>query len=234
MTNYKQEIINRLDKSKFYKNLVPSLEDNGKPEALGLCPIHGDTHPSLSVNLKTGLFHCFSCDFKGDIFTFYQKVKDVDFPTALNEIGKMAGVVESDTKSKVVATFKYCDSEEKLLYVKERIEPGRNGRSKEFVFKHLKDNKWVLGRGFDPVLYRLSDVLKSKNVFFVEGEAKADLLASWGFVATCLDSGANSPWRDDYIEAFEGKEKVVILADNDKPGQEYALKIANALYGKLK
>ncbi|KAA0242501.1 MAG: hypothetical protein EDM70_14135 [Candidatus Brocadia sp. AMX2] len=92
----KTEILNRLDKSKFYQELIPSLEVNGKPEALGLCPFHDDTNPSLSVNVESGLFRCFSCDAKGDIFTFYQRFKDVDFPTALREIGKIAGIVESD------------------------------------------------------------------------------------------------------------------------------------------
>ncbi|NUQ57732.1 MAG: hypothetical protein HUT38_04605, partial [Candidatus Paceibacter sp.] len=189
----KKEILNRLDKTKFYRELIPSLKLNGNPEALGLCPFHNDHHPSLSVNLETGLFRCFSCNAKGDVFTFYQKYKDCDFPTALHEIGKMAGAGESDTKPKVIATFQYAGGTGNLLYVKKRIEPGRSGRSKEFVFKHLEGDKWVVGRGCDPVLYRLPDLIKSKHCFVVEGEKKVDFLNSWGLVATCLDSGANSP-----------------------------------------
>ena len=72
----------------------------------------------------------------------------------------MAGVVESDTKSKTVAIFKYTDEAGNLLYIKERIEPGRNGKNKEFVFKHLENGKWTLGRGCDPILYNLSEVMK--------------------------------------------------------------------------
>lgn len=72
-----------------------------------------------------------------------------------------------------------------------------------------------------------------KNVIIVEGEAKADLLNSWGLVATCLDSGANSPWKDAYIPYFKGKQ-VVIFPDNDEPGNAYACKIATALHGKVK
>lgn len=156
----KNEIFDRLDKTKFYQELIPSLKVNGKVEALGLCPFHDDTKPSLSVNIESGLFRCFACDIKGDIFTFYQQYKDVDFPTALKEIAEMTGATESDVKLKVVATFKYHDSEGRLLYIKERLEPGRNGRSKEFVFKHLVNGKWMLGRGCDPVLYNLSGVMK--------------------------------------------------------------------------
>lgn len=230
----KTEILKNLNFADFYKSLIPSLKTNGKPEALGLCPVHGDTHPSLSVNLETGLFHCFSCDFKGDVFTFYQRVKGVDFPTALKELGELAGITESNIKPAVVATFSYLDGSGQLLYVKERLEPGRNGRPKEFVFKHQEGNERALGRGCDAVLYNLPGLAKAKYCFIVEGEAKADLLHSWGLIATCLDSGAKSPWKDEYIKAFKGKEKVIILPDNDKPGREYAIGIARALHGKVK
>src|SRR3989339_708947 len=91
----KQEILNKLDKSKFYQELIPSLKVNGKSEALGLCPFHDDHNPSMNVNVETGLYHCHACDAGGDIFSFYMRVKEVDFPTALKEIGEMAGVVES-------------------------------------------------------------------------------------------------------------------------------------------
>ncbi len=230
----KQEILNKLDKAKFYQELIPSLKVNAKPEALGLCPFHDDHNPSMSVNLKSGLYHCHVCGAGGDVFNFYMQVKGVDFPTALREIGAMAGVVEADIKSKVVATFRYTDEAGNVLYIKERLEPGHNGRSKEFFFKHLENGKRVSGRGGDPVLYNLPELIKSKYAFIVEGEAKADLLNSWGLTATCLDNGANSPWKDEYLKVFEGKEKVVILPDNDEPGAGYALKIANALHGKVK
>ncbi len=231
----KAEILENLDIESFYRSLLPSLKANSKPETVGLCPFHTDSSPSLSVNVETGLFRCFSCDAKGDVFTFFQRIKSVNFPTALQEIGKMAGIagVES-VKPKVVAKFEYKDSMGKTLYVKERIEPGRNGRSKEFVFKHLEGDKWVLGRGCEPVLYNLPQITTADCIFVVEGEAKADLLNLWGLIATCLDSGANSPWQDKYTKTFEGKEKVVILPDNDKPGREHAAKIASALHGKVK
>jgi len=230
----KEQVLKKIDFSEFYKSFIPSLKVNGKPEALGLCCFHDDHNPSMRVNLESGLYYCPVCGAGGDIFSFYMRVKDVDFPTALREIGAMARVADTNVKPKVVATFKYYDSEGKLLYVKERLELGRNGRNKEFVFKHLENGKWTLGRGCDPVLYNLPALIKSKYAFVAEGEAKADLLNSWGLTATCLDAGANSPWKDEYLKAFDGKEKVVILPDNDNPGREYASRIANALHGKVK
>ncbi len=87
----KNEILTKLDKRSFYKAFVPSLKDNGKVQALGLCPFHDDHHPSLSINLINGLFNCFACGVKGDVFTFYQKIKNVDFKTALKEIARWRG-----------------------------------------------------------------------------------------------------------------------------------------------
>ena len=141
-TNEQNEILNRLDISEFYQELIPSLKINGKSDALGLCPFHKDTHPSLSVNHReTGLYQCFACGAKGDVFNFYMQIKGGDFPTAIQEIGEMAGIADSGIKSKVVATFKYTDEAGNLLYIKERLEPGRNGRSKEFVFKHMEGDR---------------------------------------------------------------------------------------------
>jgi putative DNA primase/helicase len=229
----KQKILNNLNIADFYKRLIPSLKVNGRDEAAGCCQFHDDHNPSMSINIKTGLYHCHVCGAGGDIFNFYMRVKDVDFSTALREIGKIAGVVESDTKPKVVATFKYADEKGNLLYIKERVEPGRNGKSKEFFFKYLNDGKWVFGRNGDPVLYRLPEIIKSKYCFIVEGEGKVDLLNSWGLTATCLDSGSNSPIKDEYIQILGSMEKVIILPDNDEPGRNYAYKFANLLHGKV-
>ena len=229
----KQQILDNLNIIDFYKTFIPSLKVNGKTEALGLCCFHDDHNPSLSVNVQTGLFHCFSCDAKGDIFTFYQRYKDADFPTALREIAEMTGT-NTDTKPRVVAKFEYQDENGKTLYIKARLEPGRSGRPKEFVFKHLEGSSWVTGRGCEPVLYRLPEIIKSNYCFIVEGEAKADILTSRGLVATCLDSGANSPVKNEHIQILGAKEKIVILPDNDTAGKNYAYKIANALHGKVK
>ena len=228
----KDEVLQRTDKRSFYKFFIPSLKENGKVQAIGLCPFHDDHHPSLSVNLDNGYFNCFACKEKGDIFTFYQKIKGVDFKTAFKEIAEMQGIVED--KPKVVATFEYKDEDGKTLYIKERVEPGRDGRDKEFFFKHRENDRWEKSRGCDSVLYNLPEVVNAKRLIFVEGEGKVEFLKEWGLTATCLDAGANSPWRKEYTKYIEGKEEITILPDNDKAGIDYAFKIANTLHGKVK
>lgn len=36
-----------------------------------LNPEHDDTNPSMRVDKVTGIFHCFSCGYKGNLFTYY-------------------------------------------------------------------------------------------------------------------------------------------------------------------
>ncbi|MBI5197057.1 MAG: AAA family ATPase [Nitrospirae bacterium] len=225
------DLLSRLNVPAFYQALLPSLKINGKAESQASCPFHDDRTPSFSVNIVTGLWNCLAGCGGGDVFGFYQRLKGVDFPTAIREIADLQGIEEG--KPQVTATFTYRDKEGGVLYRKERLEPGRNGRPKEFRFSHQEAGRWVSGRGGDPVLYNLPDVLQSKHAFIVEGEGKADLLGQWGLTATCLDSGASSPWRAEYLRAFEGKERVIVLPDNDAPGRSHALKVAEALSGHV-
>lgn len=227
----KNEVLNRLDKKSFYESFIPSFANNGKLQAKVTCPFHHDKHPSLSVNIDNGYFKCFACGEKGDIFTFYQKIRNVDFKTALKEIAEMQGITK--VKPRVVSTFNYEDVDGKTSYIKERVEPGREGRDKEFFFKHQENSKWVNGRGCEPVLYNLPEVVKNKILIFVEGEAKVELLRKWGLPATTLDSGAKSQWKDEYFKYIEDKEKVVLIPDNDKPGKAYGSMIANNIHDKV-
>jgi DNA primase len=68
------------------------LKHGTNGNAMGLCPLHQDTEPSFSVDLSTGLFHCFGCGASGDVIAFYQKRHGVDFKTALRELAYFAGL----------------------------------------------------------------------------------------------------------------------------------------------
>jgi hypothetical protein len=194
---------------------------------------NGDVHPSLNLDNNRNKFKCFVCGVNGSVIDLFMGYKGLGFNIAVNRLAEMYGVANFTTKPKVVAKFEYKNEDGKTLYIKERVEPGREGKDKEFFFKHQKNGKWVNGRGCDPVLYNLPGAVGNKVLIFVEGEGKARLLANWGLPATCLDSGAKSQWKDEYFKYIEGKEKVINIPDNDKPGRDYASMIANAVYSKV-
>lgn len=59
---------------------------------VSLCPFHNDKHPSFLISPDKGIAWCFACNSGGDIFSFYQKVENVDFPQAIRELAERTGV----------------------------------------------------------------------------------------------------------------------------------------------
>lgn len=231
--------------------LLHEVTKTGPGQYLARCVFHSpDNNPSMSVNAEKGLVHCFSCGKAGDALEAYQAATGKDFADAIAELEAVAGIASETggpsgtagtksapkgppTRRRKVAAFEYRDQDGKRRYWKERWEPGENGRRKDFYFYHQGKTGKVKGRGGEPVLYRLPElatVSLDTIIFVTEGERKADLLKAWGLVATCTDSGAQSPWKDSYTTFFAGRA-VVILPDNDTPGEKYAAKIASALHG---
>ena len=90
----------------------------------------------------------------------------------------------------------------------------------------------IKGKGtFNPdLLYNLADALQYDTVFVVEGENKVEALKApiVGLSGVCNPNGAGK-WREAHSKALAGK-KVVILPDNDKPGQDHAAQVAKLVH----
>jgi hypothetical protein len=73
----------------------------GEIEAHCPLPGHEDSMPSWRMNTVTGLWKCFGCNREGDLFTLYQELRHVDFPTALAELAATyAAKQEKETQHK--------------------------------------------------------------------------------------------------------------------------------------
>lgn len=123
--------------------------------------------------------------------------------------------------------FDYQDADGVTVCRKVRIDLPDGGKT--FMWERPDGNGgWLKGQaGLEPPLYRLPDLISApvgEVVYAVEGERKADKLASWGLVATSIKDlpGDLSVLRD---------RTVVILPDNDEPGAGYASDFREALAG---
>ena len=248
------------------------LRKSGPGEMVGACPFHSDKTPSFTVTPAKQMYFCFGCQAGGDVFEFVKRIEGVSFTDAVQRVAEMLGTVTTpvavngNTKKpcvsasqpgKVVATYSYIDEHGELLYEVQRVEPGRDGKKKEFRQRrpHPLDGAWVWGInagsyyrrngewypakdgvGDDElpavrrVLFRLPEVLQAETVYVVEGEKDVLTLAAGGLVATTNSGGSQNKWLPEYSESLRGKQ-VVVIPDNDEPGKKHAAEVVKALKG---
>ncbi|MEI6610717.1 MAG: CHC2 zinc finger domain-containing protein [Deltaproteobacteria bacterium] len=231
----KNTILSKLDIPAMCLELIPSLKPsgNGHKNFIGLCPFHDDHKPSLSVSHE-GLYKCFACPEKGNFIGLYMKVKGQEYKEAIKELAARAGYSQEKkqaVKQVMTSRFDYHNPDGALLYWKERMEPGKNGREKEFFFYHGNGES---GRKSDPVLYNLPSVLQAASIIITEGELKANIVNAWeieSHAGTTMDTGAQSKLNELMIDQLASK-RIVILPDNDEPGIMYALNICKVLNSK--
>ena len=63
----------------------------------GLCPFHGDKHPSFSVSPSKGVYKCFSCGEAGDTIAFLMRHEGMSFEEAGRYLAKKYGIEIEET-----------------------------------------------------------------------------------------------------------------------------------------
>jgi hypothetical protein len=225
-------------------------------EHVGPCPKCGG-EDRFAVNPAKGVWNCRRCDIGGDVIKLVEHLDGVDFDAACTRLtghprptgkGNSKDATER-SKKVVVATFPYVDETGNVLFAINRIEFEKSDGS--YVLKDGKHDKVFSQRRPDPdhpdkwlptvtgvrvVPYRLPEVLDAvaagHPVFVVEGEAKADLLASWNVAATCCAGGAKK-WKPEHSQFLRDAD-VILLPDNDDAGWQHVNIVGASLVGVAK
>lgn len=84
-------------------------ESRKGPQAVTCCPLHGERHPSFSVNMQTGGWSCFSCHARGrDIESLVRAMEgytsDDEVALFLRTVGtKTIGEIRDDLRARIAA-----------------------------------------------------------------------------------------------------------------------------------
>ena len=58
----------------------------------GLCPFHQEKTPSFTVSADKGLYYCFGCGEGGDVVRFLERMENLSFAEAIEQLGERFGV----------------------------------------------------------------------------------------------------------------------------------------------
>jgi DNA primase len=110
----------------------------------GLCPFHHEKSPSFFVNPDKGIFKCFGCGEGGDVFSFVQKTKGLDFIDSVRELAQKTGVQLIDSAER---EREYDRRSNTLLLYQQAAEYYARLLSEDSQGAHALD--YLKGRGID-------------------------------------------------------------------------------------
>lgn len=173
----------------------------------------GQTHFRIASN---GLCYCQVCQHG----------------TTISALAQHLGIADTKNGSRPSTEYSYYTAAGELVYqVVRYYKP--DGTKTFFQRRPDANGGWINDlKGVERVLYRLPGLLASiaggQRVYIVEGEKDADILSMRGLCATTNVGGAGK-WGPGYSEALRGAD-VIILPDNDSPGQAHAAQIRQSLH----
>lgn len=198
-----------------------------------LCTFHNDTHPSMDINVNSGLFICRACGASGDPVCFLARARGLAEDEAIAELRQALGLNGGGSARKIVGTKAYDirDAAGKLVATHERRDYS-NG-SKDFSWK--RDGKYGLGGlpSADIPLYGshlLAEADSDLSVILTEGEKAADALISREVIAVGTATGASGTPGTHALEVLQGR-RVDLWPDFDEAGRQHMARIESALAG---
>jgi len=201
------------------------------------CPAHDDRNPSLSITAGddgTALVRCWAgCTTESVCESIGLTLSDL-FPdraagggsrpapkrqTRTYPTGK-ASIADLERRNgKASKVWRYQDALGNVIGAVARWDRP-DGKDIRPVSRR-SDGLWVVGAMPDPrPLYCLPTLADAQSIYVCEGEKAADAARSLGLIATTSAGGANAAGKTDW-SPLAGKS-VVILPDNNEPGERYA------------
>ena len=146
---YSDELIDEIRNKNDIVDIISqyvTLKRSGR-NFFGLCPFHKEKSPSFSVSPDKQIFHCFGCGVGGNVFHFIQKIENINFLEALEQLANNAGIdlpsLDSDVDNKLLELKSkvYKINEFAAKFYHERLYKTEAKEAQEYIKKRKLDNR---------------------------------------------------------------------------------------------
>lgn len=217
-----EEIRTRLDVVDVIGKYV-QLKQAGKNYS-GKCPFHVEKTPSFIVSPELQRYKCFGCGESGDIFTFIQKIENIDFPETLEKLAKEAGVTLQKKKGNTQFQRLEEINEKAAIFFYRQIKSDNYKEVLTYVKDRGIDNESIkkFGIGYSPGGVELLNFLQQETKY-----SRNELLSSGLFVEKEGKLRGKFYKRVMFpIRSTSGK--VIAFTGRVLPGNEYGPKYMNS------
>lgn len=218
-----EEIKSRLDIVDVIGKYLP-LKKAGK-NYTAKCPFHTEKTPSFMVSPELQRYKCFGCGENGDIFTFVQKIENIDFPEALEKLAKEAGVTL--TRQKANTFFERLEeiNRKAAIYFYKQLKDPKNIQALNYVKEErgiTDESIKSFGIGYAPGGLGLLNYIQKENKY-----SKTELLQSGLFVEK------EGKLRGKFFKRImfpirSSTGKVIAFTGRVLPGNEFGPKYMNS------
>lgn len=227
----------------------------GLEEEYGKRKFPGERTASIQL-YKDNRFHDFGRNVNGDIFDLMIHVRGCTLKEAIAELKTAFNIKDSPIRENVVKeawiaylerkfNAKYIehydyfliDQSGKAVYAYTKVRLQDKTGKKKLIYGRFNGDRFILGlqgkKAKDiPAIYGSSirtiqeAIEYQKTIFYVEGEKDTNTLMRKGYtVFTC---GGSGDWKKSVSEIVR-QANVIILADNDEPGEQLAYQVMQDL-----
>ena len=227
----------------------------GLVEEYGKRKFPGERTASIQL-YKDNRFHDFGRNVDGDIFDLMIHVRDYTLKEAIAELKSAFNIkdlpigentvkeawiayLERKFNAKYIEHYDYflTDQSGKAVYAYTKVRLQDKAGKKKLIYGRFNGDRFILGlqgkKAKDILAIYGSSVFAiqkaidhQETIFYVEGEKDVNTLMKRGYtVFTC---GGSGDWKKGVSEIVR-QANVIILADNDKPGEQLAYQVMQDL-----
>jgi DNA primase len=220
-----------------------------------LNPEHEDSHPSLRVDRLTGVFHCFSCKFKGNLFKYFgkevsesdiktlklrQKIMElqrpisIELPSDAKLFNKDYRGISKDTLNSLGAftTYEMEEMQDRVVFPIKNISGDTVALLGRYIYSQATPKYMVRPLKAKLPLFPALPTIRDGGIILVEGIFDAINLIDKGLTNVVCGFGTNTVSELAYGRLFAhlkilGVNKIYVMFDGDQPGNAAAEKLVD-------